>query len=407
MKNETTRPGAGPASRDLAPPPPSTSTPMRFHVNWSGDGPGAIADPQPAMLVNLAVKLPSPLRVIASWVLFYVLFVIVILLAFPLVRRTNSLAGGLFLSLGLMVLTGMLMGLIPGLQRWRARRKVKRMFPAALELPPEALLRRVQKTRPWLSGKSAFAELMRQLGAHGHRRQVFRVGLGRSLSPVEPIEVDFEPRHLDETDCGFVELEEALACAAADTTPDREQDTRPPRRPPELLHRVWRNVTLKEGRLSLLIFVALFAWVAYGAYQMGRFTPGLLLGTIFLLMRLFSPATGGAWAAKWLVLPQGVILRIPRKETTTDYHLDRMNAVLGLYQLGKAKWQVYAADPMFAFETVATPREVAFLLRAWQSPVTPALRRGSPSAGAVRNEAPVEGLQEPDEPRLHSRMESR
>ncbi len=376
--------------------------PMRFHMNWGDDGHDTAADQQPAEFVDLAVKLPNPLRVIVSWAVFYVTFFIVIILTFPLIRRANLLAAGIFLSLGLMLLTGMLIGLIPGLQRWRARRKVRKMFPAANELPPEVLLRRVQKARPWLSGKAAFAELIRQFGLHGHRRQVFRVGLARSLTPVEPIRVDFEPRHLDETDDGFVELEEALVYASPDAALDCAETSRPPRRPPELLHRVWRNVTLKEGRLSLLIFLALFAWVGYHAYQLGRFTPGLLLGTIFLLMRLFSPATGGAWAAKWLVLPQGLILRIPRKETTTDYHVDRLNAVLGLYQLGKAKWQVYAADLMFQFETVATPREVAFLLRAWQSPVAPAMSRPARSADEFPDDVPVEMLEDPGESKGHS-----
>lgn len=374
---------------------------MRFRMNRDHDDHGRVDAPPPAELVDLAVKLPSPLRVIVAWAMFYVLFILVIILAFPLLQRSNSLAGGIFLSLVLMVVTAMLMGLLPGLQRWRARRKVRKMFPAACDLPPEDLLRRVQKTRPWLSGKAAFSELIRQLGLHGHRRQVLRVGLAKSLVPVEPIEVDFEPRHLDETDDGFVELEEALACAAAERSPEtadaRVAPHREPRRPPELLHRVWRNVTLKEGRLSLLIFVALFAWVAYRSYEIGRLTPGLLLGTLFLLMRLFAPATGGAWTAKWFVLPQGLILRIPRKETTADYHLDRWSAVLGLYQLGKAKWQVHAADEMFQFDTVATPREVAFLLRAWQSPVTPALRRSAPREDDAAGDVPVEMWEGADE----------
>jgi hypothetical protein len=256
-------------------------------------------------------------------------------------------------------------------------RAMRRRLQAAAEKggqdPTPAMAEAVSRRVFWPSRSAPLSEMAKQLVAKGRLGETVRMQWKGGFAPVQPLTVVFEPRLLDESDGAFSELEAA-------TTPDVATGVNAAAPAPAVgddaigVRHIRRNLKLKGGWAFVIMFAAFMFRSAVESYQRGAMTWELPFWTTMLLLFLVGPARGGPFGrAQWLLAPGAVLVRkAVRRTTRSQLHVfDRRRSVLCVSQHRKSQWLIVAADAVACEQTLATDREVHFLLRAWLSPLEP------------------------------------
>lgn len=318
------------------------------------------------------MKVSGAFRVIVETVLFYALLVALILAVSPIMASMGLGRVVSFIVVVLMAIPAcLLLWSVPWVQKRRMRARVRRLVTENPEMALSELVERVQNHRLRLSGTAGIEELARALAQEGRSNETLRLCLSAHAREVSPLAVQFEPRFLDETDSAFVEIQQATSAddKPGDGSGDRSTNSQDGTL---LLKRMWRNVNLKSGKLTLIVVFIFFARSVIAAIIQGAINFYLILWTVILFGKLLAPATGGFLEEKWFVVPRGVVLRLSAdSDGMKHYFFDRLKSQLAVYQLTAYKWKIIVADADRRFSTGATRKEVNFLLRAWLSSTEP------------------------------------
>lgn len=252
----------------------------------------------------------------------------------------------------------------------------KRLQSAAEDGKPDptpAIAEAASRRVFWPSRSPPLLEMAKLLVGRGRLGETIRMQWKGDFAPVQPLTVVFEPRLLDESDVAFSELETATApdlatkestAAPATAVGDDAMGVR----------HIRRNLKLKGGWAFVIMFAAFMLRSAAESYQRGAMTWELPFWTTMLLLFLLGPARGGLFGrAQWLLAPGALLVRkAVRRTTRSQLHVfDRRKSVLCVSQHRKSQWLIVAADALACEQTLATDREVHFLLRAWLSPLEP------------------------------------
>ncbi len=366
---------ADPTAIPEAPPVASVATPMAVPVAVA---PAASIAPRvmglqmppsgPPMIIDSPVRLRGAVRYLLSYALF-IATMIAVMLIIMLYFGGLPFAGGVGsfgFTLAMIFVVSLVLGLFPMFQRWRARRLARRVFGDDPAAPIPDMVGRVMRRRPWFSGPTVANELAVLLAAESRTNVILRMAGRKNFWPVHPTQWAFEPRPLDESDETFLELADATAAENAEngfefTSPD----TLP-------LRRIRRNIRMKGGYLSLVIYILLWGDSAYDFYKIG--TPDIWFAffTYLLANKLFMSSTGGVGAAVWYLVSQGLLIDLRKSKIDMPHALvNRTLCTLSVYQITKYTWTVFVASPWAQFTNTATSREVEMLLRTWCSDVPP------------------------------------
>lgn len=216
--------------------------------------------------------------------------------------------------------------------------------------------------------------ITRAMGKIGRVGTTFQLWWKAEPDPVEPLQITFEPRLLDEADVGFDELALATAC---DPKPSSANSPEMPGWHEDVLEmrRVRRNIRLKGGWLWLCILTIGIVIALIEAVQRHAVTWFLLLVVAGFLALLFVPARTGWFATDhWLLVPGGVLHRKAKsRDRKVTLHLFvRRSSVMTFYQQrNSGTWLLTVADAEASETTIITDRERQLLLRAWLSPMAP------------------------------------
>lgn len=221
---------------------------------------------------------------------------------------------------------------------------------------------------------STFVEVaVEQLAKGGGVGVVLRLGPPADANPIEPIDVRFEP-------CALNEAEDTLRMLATHTHAAATQQggaVRPSHRSESLtlLRQVQRNLQMKGlGWLMVGIFGLNVVIAAMKSWQQWRIVWELPYWGGLMALLLFAPERGGLFRSKeWLAVPAGLVLRggrlLSRRWTVHLY--ERRHGVLCVYRHFRRQWGFAIADGVESATGFATQKEIAFLLRAWLSPLPP------------------------------------
>lgn len=324
------------------------------------------------VFVDVPIKVSGvggAVKVVLGWLVWLAAVLAVIVVMELGLRAAGINAPILVRIVAVFILPALIVGAIPWLQRRRERRRVTRLVASRVgsaDLRP--LADAVIRKRKWWSGTSGIEALVTALATLRGPNVTLRLCRPGDAFVVRPTEVDFEFRPLAENDPSFVELRAA-------TAPSSDQDVRLSEGG-NLLHTMWRNVHLKQGRVALFIIVLFLAWAVWRSYQGGRVQAGVFIWSVVLLCKLFWPVTTSMGTMAWFLVPGGlaVNLGVMARAYRADgvIRLTPGDSVLAVYQANRYKWKCFVAQSgLPPLGRVATRAEVEMLLSAWTSPVQP------------------------------------
>lgn len=324
----------------------------------------------PPIIIDLPTRVGGVMRYLLGYLVFIAMMVLAIVLIArfapsSIFRRTGGFAG----TIALIILVSFVLGILPWIQRVRARRIARRIFSSESESDIVQLATRMWMKRPWGSGPAGMVELAKLLAFVGRLNAVFRMTRPKNFWPVHPTKWAFEPRPLDESDPTFLELADATAAESAGDAESGFEFTSPDSMP---MRRVRRNIRMKGGYLSLVLMLIFWGHAAYRFYMSGRPDMIFALFSFILLTKLFGSASGSYMTAKWFLVSRGLLVDLRSMKGPVPYELfDRVRGNLVVSQVNRHTWTVVAANPRSFQATIATSREVEMILRAWSSAVAP------------------------------------
>lgn len=329
----------------------------------------------PPEIVEIPVRPRGLFRAVFSYAIFIGFFLFAIIFATRVIGPwgISSQLGSFGITIALVVMVSLVLGVLPWLQRWRARRRATRIVLDDPTASVTEMAGQLMRRRPWLSGAAGVIELSERLAAIGRTNAIFRMAGRRNFWPIRPAGWSFEPRPLDESDPTFLELADAMAAQNAESG---FEFTRPDSLP---LRRVRRNIRMKGGYFSLGLILFFWGRELYDLYLTRRPDIWLALFTFLLANKLFGSTSGGYGGVGWYLVSRGLLLDLRKAKYGVPCRIyDRLSSNLVVYQSTRQTWSVSVANDEYRFYTVATSREVELLLRTWTSDVAP------PSADIVR-----------------------
>lgn len=212
------------------------------------------------------------------------------------------------------------------------------------------------------------------LAIAGRTGVTVRIGSDSDFVEIEPLDERIEPLPLDES---------AIDAALQGTTRQRTWWerwtpgwTRLETSRSSELRGFRRFLNYRGGPAFLLSLVLMIVWITlfYSAGGFGR----LRFFAFYLVVMLASvaaasPSLRNMVHGSWFVVPGGVVRRrVGFLSGKVDLHLfDRRRCVLCVHNIRNTLQQVVIADAETSSKKQATRAEVAFLLRAWLSPLEP------------------------------------
>ncbi|MCA9257466.1 MAG: hypothetical protein KDA33_17585 [Phycisphaerales bacterium] len=329
---------------------------------------GAPAVSGPPLIIDLPTRVQGPVGYILSYILFMVVVVGLVVVVTPLVMTyiPGTQLGVFAYTIALLIVVSLLLGVVPWIQRWRARRIARRIFESEFDADLVHLVTRLWERRPWLSGPSGMIELVEHLTARGDTNAVIRMARPKHFWPVHPTQWSFEPRPLDEVDPSFLELAEATRPENLDEAFEfTKADTAP-------LRRIRRNIRMRGGYLSLAIILVFWIRRAVEFYETGRPDLFFLFFSYLLYVRLFGSPLSSYKSAKWFLISRGLLADLRDTKFESPFlKFDRAEGLLIVSQANWHSWAILASGPLGYCGTQATSREVEMALRVWSSPAAP------------------------------------
>ncbi|MGD2111342.1 MAG: hypothetical protein PVI86_18345 [Phycisphaerae bacterium] len=222
--------------------------------------------------------------------------------------------------------------------------------------------------------QSRIRELLPVLTCTGRFGDTIRNCPPTHARPIEPIEVPFEARPLNESDPSVAELERSLEeNPDADLLdPDALRDPEPERRGASQIR---RSVTLAGGWWVPALLVLPLTFAAMDSFARREVTWALIVWTVILVSFLFGrTASADAFSTtQWFVVPGGLLLRrFKRGNGGWQLHLfERQESLLIAHRGEFNRWTITVGDADCAGQIFVTQTEADFLLRAWLSPIPP------------------------------------
>ena len=255
----------------------------------------------------------------------------------------------------------------------RRARKLQALLQTLDTMPPEQWLLDSLSARSPFSIDVLLQPFLQALVESGRVGRTFRIAGDKHLRPIQPIDVYFEPRPLDETADTFADF-----VAAIDSPPDApaSQSNEHPVARSERLAFSKLNVRVRKagGWFGLILGSIFFLRQAMDWIRFGRVNPMLMLWLVVMIGWLLR-LTGTSLRApvQWFLVPGGIVSRaLPRRarEWTVSL-LDRRSSVLCVYRSTKHMWIATVASQAGYWFSPCTENEATLLLRAWLSPLPP------------------------------------
>lgn len=270
------------------------------------------------------------------------------------------------------LIVAILIGLLVQYSRRRSR-KVQVLLQTLPTMPPEQWLLDALSARSRFSIDVLLEPFLHALIESGRVGRTFRIAGDKHLKPVQPIDVYFEPRPLDETADTFADF-----VAAIDSPPDAptSQSNEHPvaRAERRTFNKLNIHVRKAGGWFGLILGSLFFLRQAMDWIRFGRVNFMLMFWLVIMigwLLRLTG--TSIRTPVQWFLVPGGIVSRaLPRRarEWTVSL-LDRRSSVLCVYRSTKHMWIATVADHAGCWFSPCTENEATLLLRAWLSPLEP------------------------------------
>ncbi len=236
-----------------------------------------------------------------------------------------------------------------------------RVYKVLTGVPTEPAIREAL-TPPWYSVGVPANAVIERLAELGCFNMTARVCKPKDMTPVQPMEVTFEPIPLDETGSLFAQLESDSAQDAPST--------------PRATSTLARNIRLGGGWFVLIPFSFALLMSMIDSIRLKHIT-GMLIQWSIMTGILVLGIGKGAWRSRfqWFLIPGGLAVRRARR-WKGDWQLElyeRTQSVLVVHNRYRI-WTVSVASAERATKAAMTQREARMLLRAWLSPLpTPPL----------------------------------
>jgi len=259
---------------------------------------------------------------------------------------------------------------------WRSRsrsRKLDTALHALSETQPESWLLDTLRGRTRYPLDQIFPRFVASLMLLDRPGLTFRVASRKQLAPIDPINVQFEPRALDETDDTLESLVDAIdsSTAANDSPHDGHPVARAERR---AMKKISTRIRKAGGWVALLFgclfFIrAMMRWIRFGSFDFGLVFWLVIMAGWFLRLS----GTSILSRTEWFLVPAGVAVRtLVRGARAWNVELfHRASSVLCVYRGDRNLWTALIANSGNFCACACTQREATVLLRAWLSPLDP------------------------------------
>jgi hypothetical protein len=352
------------SENDCHPPPKRIQPPA-----WPINHPVAMEVAESPLITDVLVKRRSVGRRLVT----AIALAIVIIAAGIAASLASSKFGSPMAALPIMLTVALVMPITFLLAGKRSERRIRRIVSQTHGGDLATLVRKAAE-QPFLNPRRhpVAHALSRELARCGRLGETIRIQWKRPFDLVQPLDVTFEPRLLDEADPAFQEL---LTAVSSSPDPAGAASRASPNADDVLgVRRIRRNILLKGGWALFVVFALFLTQAAFDAYQRRAITPGLLFWGVMFVLALYGPARGGWFGTRqWLLAPASLVVRKakPRDETSQLHLFERRKSVLCLQRQKKGPWLIAVADAEGSEQTIATNTEVSLLLRAWLSPLEP------------------------------------
>lgn len=194
-----------------------------------------------------------------------------------------------------------------------------------------------------------------------------RINPGSALGPIQPYDVAFEPRLLNEAEASLDSLDANVSTGEGDPGPARSSAPGLP----------FFGALRRHMKLGLGVPIFIVVWALIPALNRGAKAGGpdwLMLAGLVVALGVILAATGLFKTARTqsLAVPGGLVLRSFRRgdSQATLRLLERRLSVLTVCRgVGMQRWGVCVGDEHGSETLIMTRSEVDELLRAWLSPL--------------------------------------
>lgn len=251
-------------------------------------------------------------------------------------------------------------------------RKIAKQLAAAWPDESDAsMIHEALDRRPSGTELHLFQELSKVLALRGFRGRIFRLRYAPTAPTINPFEVSFEPRILDESDATFIELLDAIDSGKGKDAGGMEGIEARDRFVRLSVRRKFKLMD-KHWLLIILAFPVLIE--AIKSYRHRQVSLTLLVFSFSFLVQLFS-FPGSNWKFPHAhFLPGGILMAaassLPKRKSRLRL-MSRDRCVMFVIQRKQSIWEIIVSDGEDVGVARATLAEANVLLRAWLSPVPP------------------------------------